>query len=262
MRYRLHLLVALADLAVKRAMQYRLDFLLEGLLSLVVTAVQLVPVLVLFGQREAVAGWSLPAMLVLLGWFMVVRALLEGVISPGLVTAVGGIRTGQFDYVLMRPVGSLFLCSFGDMRPWKLVDLLVGGIVIAIGLHRLGQMLSPTAVLTATVLAAAGLMTLHALYVLSVAGSFALVRIQSLSHLLSSFIDFGRWPIQVFQGAWALIFTFILPLAVITSHPARALLNEAGWTESAISIGVAAFFTLVSHRIWAGAVRTYRSASS
>lgn len=262
MPYRLRLLAALARLAVKRAVQYRLDFVLEGMLSLVTAAVQLVPVLVLFGERSTVAGWSLPAMLVLLGWFMIVRAALEGVIAPGLVTAVSGIRTGQFDYVLMRPAGSLFLCTFGDMRPWKLVDLASGCAVMMFGLHRFGHLPSPAAALTAALLGVAGLLTLHALYVLSVAGSFALVRIQNLSHLLSSFVDFGRWPIQVFPGGWSLLLTFVLPLAIITSFPVQALLGRATWRDGAVSVAVAALFVLVAARAWRGAVRTYRSASS
>ena len=40
------------------AMQYRLDFLVEGGLAVFWMAWSLVPLLVVFGHREGVAGWS------------------------------------------------------------------------------------------------------------------------------------------------------------------------------------------------------------
>ena len=42
------------------AMQYRLEFFLDGLMSIFWTASATVPLLVLFGERSTVAGWTWP----------------------------------------------------------------------------------------------------------------------------------------------------------------------------------------------------------
>ena len=43
------------------AMQYRLDFVLDAIMSIFWTASALVPLLVLYGERTTVAGWTWPA---------------------------------------------------------------------------------------------------------------------------------------------------------------------------------------------------------
>ncbi|HVI23701.1 MAG TPA: ABC transporter permease, partial [Myxococcales bacterium] len=52
--------------SVALALQYRLEFLVEGALSVLRVGVTLVPVLVVFGQRPMVEGWSFPEMLLVL----------------------------------------------------------------------------------------------------------------------------------------------------------------------------------------------------
>ncbi|MDE9571664.1 ABC-2 family transporter protein, partial [Xenorhabdus bovienii] len=79
----------------------------------------------------SVAGWSFEQMLVLMGWYMMLMATVEGLIAPSLSSAISGIRTGLFDYILIRPVDSLFLCSLIDIRLWKLIDFFSGfGLII------------------------------------------------------------------------------------------------------------------------------------
>jgi ABC-2 type transport system permease protein len=258
----LEVLRAMAVLGFKRAGQYRSDFFLEGLSTLLVVAVQLVPVAVLYGEREQVAGWRQGEMLVLLGWFLMMRCVLDGVIAPSLSQTIGGIRTGHFDYVLMKPVDAMFLCSLGHMRPWQSVRGLAGAGLMAAGFSSLGSGPSVAGLAAGVVLSCAALLTLYALFILCVAGSFLVVRVQNLMNVLSALMDFSRWPVQVFEGLWQLFFTVVLPLAVITTFPAMALLDRLSPGQAATSLAVSGVFVTLARRVWLRALRGYRSASS
>ncbi|GGY24552.1 ABC transporter permease [Paludibacterium paludis] len=249
-------------LGLKRSMQYRWDFLIEGSLSLAMAALQLLPLLVLFSERSSVAGWSVNHMLVLMGWYMMVRALVEGVVAPGLAASVAGIRTGQFDYTLIKPVDSLFLCSLAELKPWKIIDFLFGLGLAGYALSRLDVAPSAVDVLLAAVLSVAGVAAAYALFVLAVAASFVLVRIQNLTNVLSSFLDFARWPIQAFDPVWRLVFSVVIPLGVMTSYPVMALLGMLSLPLAAASLAVAALFFAAARLAWSRALRGYRSASS
>ncbi|WP_158218903.1 ABC transporter permease [Roseateles aquatilis] len=258
----LQILRAMAILAFKRAGQYRSDFFLEGASTLLVVAVQLIPVAVLYGEREQVAGWRYGEMLVLLGWFLMMRCVLDGVIAPSLAQTIGGIRTGHFDYVLMKPVDAMFLCSLGHMRPWQAVRGAAGIALMGMGFAALRTSPSLAAVALATVLSGAALLTLYSIFILCVAGSFLVVRVQNLMNVLSALMDFSRWPVQVFEGLWRLVFTFVLPLAVITSFPAMALLDRISPRHTLTSLAVAGVFFALARHVWLRALRGYRSASS
>ena len=68
------------------AMQYRADFILKGVISLVWLGVALIPLVSVFHQRSVVRGWSFPEALVVVGWFSLMKGILEGAISPSLST--------------------------------------------------------------------------------------------------------------------------------------------------------------------------------
>ena len=88
MRRTLAIVRAQLRASVAMALQYRVEFLVEGALAILWMAVALIPVLVVFGTRTAVEGWTFPEMLLVLGWFVALKGILEGAVSPSL-TAPG-----------------------------------------------------------------------------------------------------------------------------------------------------------------------------
>jgi len=249
-------------LSLKRSMQYRWDFLIDGGVSMIMAVLQLVPLWVLFSERGEVAGWSQHQMLVLMGWYMMVRSVVEGVVIPSLAASVAGIRTGMFDYILTRPVDALFLCSVAEIKPWKSLDLLFGLGVAVYALVQLGTMPTPVEAIIAAVLAVAGLAVAYAVFVLAVSATFVLVRIQNLTNVLSAMLDFARWPIQLFGHGWRLVFSVLLPLGVMTTYPVMALLGMLSLPLAAGSLTVAVLFCAAARLSWNRALRQYRSASS
>ncbi|RAW83112.1 hypothetical protein CKY01_21500 [Photorhabdus laumondii subsp. clarkei] len=249
-------------LSIKRSIQYRWDFMIDGLLSLIMAILQLLPLFILFNERGTVAGWSFEQMLVLMGWYMMLYAVVEGLIAPSLAAAVSGIRTGLFDYILMRPVDSLFLCSLVDIRLWKSIDFFFGLGLAIYAFIQLDIQPSFMDIMMTVILSLGGLATAYALFVLAIAASFALVRVQNLTNVLSSLLGFARWPIHLFGMPWRLIFSFLIPIGVMTSSPVMALLGMLTLPLAMGSLGVAIFFFIVARLVWKRALRGYRSASS
>ena len=54
-------------------MQYRSDFVLEGLMSVYWIGWNLLPLLVLYDDRDMVAGWDRTSALVVIAWFVIIR---------------------------------------------------------------------------------------------------------------------------------------------------------------------------------------------
>ena len=51
--------------------------------------------------------------------------------------------------------------------------------------------------------------------------AFYVVKIDNLTNLFNSIFDAARWPVQVFRGVLRWIFTFLIPLALMTTLPRR-----------------------------------------
>src|SRR5512143_770380 len=135
----LRLLAVQFRASLQTSMQYRLDFLVQGAMSFFWMAWAVVPLLVVFGERRTVAGWTLDEALVVMGWFLAMKGVLEGAVNPSLASVVEHIRKGTLDLVLLKPADAQFLVSTAKFAPWHVVDVLAGMGVIAWALLRLGH---------------------------------------------------------------------------------------------------------------------------
>jgi ABC-2 type transport system permease protein len=244
------------------ALQYRVEFLGEGALALFWCLWSLVPLLVLFGHRPAVAGWSFDEALVVMGWFTFMKGILEGAVNPSLTSVVEHIRKGTLDFVLLKPADAQFLVSTAKFEPWRVVDLAGALVIFAVAFHRMGRFPSPAHVLLALILLACAAFTLYSLWILVVSAAFFVVKVDNLSFLFSSIFDAARWPITVFRGAWRVVFTFVVPLALMTTYPALALLGRLDARAVALAAACAALFGGLSRLVWKRSIGHYTSASS
>jgi len=241
-------------------LQYRVDFVLEGLASMLWLGVTLLPLIVVFGDRPEVAGWSFHESLVVIGFFLVLKALLEGAIFPSLVAVVEHIRRGTLDFVLLKPADGQFLVSTTRFVPWRAVEGLGGVALIAWALLVLGRPPTARQLGAAAAILLAGAAVLYALWIAIVALSFFVVKVDNLSHLFSAIFGAARWPIQVYHGIARVVFTFVLPLAVMTTYPAMALLGTLGAPQAVGSLLAAVAALVTSRLLWRSAIRRYTSA--
>jgi len=261
MRY-LRLVGIQLRVSAAQAMQYRANFLIEGAMSIVYIAMTLLPLGVLFGSRTHVAGWDLPSALIVMAYFIGVHAVIEGIVSPSLVDLVERIRNGAFDYVLLKPVDAQFMVSASRYEPWKIIDLMgaIGLAVYAFSLR--GAPPAPADLAAGLLLFGAGVLATYSLWLVCAATAFWVVRLDNLVYLLGSIFDVARWPIQVFRGLWRIVFTFVIPVAVMTTFPAMALLGRGSARLTLATIGGALVMLAVARGVWRFAIRNYTSASS
>jgi ABC-2 type transport system permease protein len=261
LRY-LRLLAVQLRASTALALQYRLEFAGQGTLALLWTGWSLVPLLVVFGQRQGVAGWSFEEALVVIGWFTVMKGVLEGAVNPSLASVVEHIRKGTLDFVLLKPADAQFLVSTARFMPWRVVDVLAGLAIFAVAFGRMGRAPSAGALAAGALLFACASLVLYSLWILVVSAAFHVVKIDNLSYLFSSIFDAARWPVGVFSGVLRFVFTFVIPLALMTSYPALALLGKLDLSLAVQALAGAAAFAGLSRLAWLRSIATYTSASS
>jgi ABC-2 type transport system permease protein len=244
------------------AVQYRLDFVIEGLLAILWMAVALIPVLVVFHARNVIEGWTFPEMLLVLGWFVALKGFLEGAISPSLMNVVEHVRSGTLDFVLLKPVDAQLLVSLAKIEPWRSIDLFGAAAIFLYAFRQLGRWPRPEHVLLAAAMLAAALLVMYSIAILVVSIAFFAVRVDNLLYLFQSIFDVARWPVSIFRGALAIIFTYVLPLALMTTYPALALLGKLTLPTAASALFGTVLFAAFARLVWRVSIRRYTSASS
>lgn len=243
-------------------MQYRADFLIDGLISLFWTVTAVTPLFIIFRGRDTIAGWTYHKALLVTGWFTLLSAILEGGINPSLTGIVDHIRKGTLDFVLLKPADAQFLVSTSRFEPWRATNILTAVALFTYAFAKMHRLPSPTGLLEAVLLLGCATLLLYSLWILTASAAFYVVKVDNLTYLFESFFDAARWPIDVFRGAMRFVFTFLIPLALMTTFPARAMVGELAPTTLLFSLLGAVAFAALARAVWIRSIAHYTSASS
>lgn len=246
----------------KLAKQYRLQWMADALLALAWVLIGIIPLKVAMQHASLVSGWTLGQALIVLGVFTMLKGVIDAAIHPSLLSLVEDVRTGRFDFILLKPVDAQWLTSMKRVQVFKLVDVLYGAGLVVYAVQQERLSVSAANFLLGALTFGCSVLCAYAIWTMAASLAFWFVRVENLTYVLQSFIDFGRWPVDVFQGFWRWLFVWVVPLGIMTTMPARAL---AGSLEPAAAIRsalVAALLLLISRTVWRRALAAYTSAST
>jgi ABC-2 type transport system permease protein len=244
------------------AMQYRSDFFTDAIVESLWVSGAVVPLLVVFETRPNIAGWSMGEALLVTAVFELLQMLIQGVLNPSFGLTVEQIRKGTFDFTLLVPQDSLLLASCSRLLPFQLVHVIGAGILFFVAWHKLPHAPSAPQVALALMFLCASAAMLHSIWTLITSVAFYVVRVDNLTYLFESVFDLARWPRGVFRGALRTIFSTVVPLTLMTSVPAEALLGRLDLRSAASALGIAEGLSPLARWQWNRAVRNYTSASS
>jgi ABC-2 type transport system permease protein len=249
-------------LSLMVALQYRVDFLMDITVEAFWTVAAILPLFVVFRHTTSLAGWSLSDALAVSGVFTLFQGVMESIISPSFALLLEQVKKGAFDFVLIKPVDAQFLASTGKLQPWRALNVLVGLLLVAYSALHAQSPVSAWRVLFFLAMLVLGLLLFYALWLILASAVFVVKRLDNLTYLLVSIFDAGRWPRSAFRGVFRLVFTFVIPIALMTSFPAEALLGRLSVMDALLSVAITCAMLVASRMVWTAALLRYGSASS
>ena len=249
-------------LAVVREMQHRGHFAAMAVSSLMLLGLALVPVWLLYGFTDRIAGWSQAEMVVLVGIYRCVDGLLTTQIAPNMERLGWYITHGELDLVLTRPVSSWFYVTLRWLNPAEAVNILVGLAVVAIGLWQGGIEPSPVGVVASVVLVGCGTVLVSCAWSASVYIVFWLTSVEPVHRLFHDVWQAGKYPVGFFPPVVRAFFTVVVPTAFATTFPAQALTGGVPVWLPLAGVALSAVALLLTRAYWRYALRFYASASS
>jgi ABC-2 type transport system permease protein len=259
---------ALFKLNLQMVLAYRADTWLNALISLMWLGWELLSLSIIFSNTDTLGGWGPGELIVLLGVFRLVNTLMMALIWPATERFNASVRDGSLDYTLLQPANSLFMVSFARIVIWHLWDLLLAAGLIIAGIWMSGASFTVSgsidlaSVLSFTLLVLSGVLVIYSLWVISIALTFWFIKFDNNVTILQAFLDAGRYPATVYPPWLRLIVTFIVPIAVATTVPVRALRGELDAWQVLVFLGIGLAAFLIASQVWRAGVRRYSSASS
>ena len=246
--------------AIAAELEYRINFVLATLTSLGNLTGSLFGLFLFYRTGYTFQGWSWAEALVVLGIFTLLQGFSSTFLAPNLNSIVNLVQQGTLDFVLLKPISSQFWLSGHTISPWGIPDLFFGGMLIFYAGSQLNIQLSDY--LLSAIPLLFGLASLYSLWFMLGATSIWFVKIYNVTEVLRGLLEAGRYPMVAYPTAYRFFFTFVVPVAFLTTVPAEAMLGrvQLGWVVGAGVLAIALLF--ISRAFWGYALRFYTSASS
>ena len=260
MKRYLHILRLFWSTAIAAELEYRLNFVIATLSSLGNLIGSLFGLFLFYRTGYTFQGWNWEEALIILGIFTLLEGISTTFLVPNLNRIVEQVQQGTLDFVLLKPISCQFWLSTRTVSPWGIPDLIFGGVLItyAGGRHDL----EISNYLLSTIPLFFGIMSLYSLWFMLGATSIWFVKIYNVTEVLRGLMEAGRYPMVAYPAAYRFFFTFVVPVAFLTTVPAEAMLGRSQVIWVMGSAILALGLLIASVIFWRFALRFYTSASS
>lgn len=244
-------------------MSFKGNFLLWILVEVLWFGLQLSFVTVIFSQTESVGSWSKWQTVLLVGASNFIQQLYQAFFLTNCTNLSELVRTGRMDFLLLLPVNTRFLVSLRVVDLGAFINALFGLCVMIFAAAKLN--LHPTAGQLAgfSALCVVGVLIHYSLMFILATICFWTVRAQGIVWGYYNLFNIARMPDEAFRGAFKAVFTFGLPVLLVSNVPVRVLADKISSPASWLMLlGIGVIWALLSELFWRASLRHYTSASS
>jgi ABC-2 type transport system permease protein len=249
-------------IAALNEMQYRVNFLLSLLQSLIALGTGLIVLSLVFRRVGELNGWSRPELLVVLGVFTAIGGVVRSVIKPNIAQFIEDVRAGTLDYLLVKPADGQLLVGIRAVQLWQSIDVLVGAILVGVGLRQLpgGISISVAGLFLATLLL--GVAMVYSLLMALGISAFWFVQSTQILEFFDGVWQAGRWPVSIYPRWLRIGLTLVVPVAFSVTVPAEVLTSRATGTTLAGMLGLSVALFGLTRWYWRFGLRHYTGASA
>lgn len=248
---------------LKFMMQSKVNFFV-GLAGFLTTQVSgIVFLYLVFQQIPSLNGWSYYEILFIYGFAQLPRGIDHIFTDYIWMIGMRVVIRGEFDRYLLRPVNPLFQVIAERFQPDGFGEIVVGIVITAITIGKLGITLTFLKVLLFIVLIIAGAVIYTSIKLFFASLAFWIKNSMPIMNLVYMTSDFSKYPIEIYSKFVRIIITIIIPFAFTAFIPASYFTGKTSLLFALFgTVGAAIISFAVAYSVWLRGIKNYESAGN
>lgn len=248
---------------VVREMEYRTNLVISFLTVFIAYLTSALTYSVIFYNTDKIGNWTFYEVNFLVGTAAIVDGFFMSFLYFGLIQIPDMVRLGDLDFILLKPLNSMFMVSFRKFDLGTFFSVIVGIGANIVSLVNMKVSFQWWEVIIFYLMIFNGVIILYALFFISKCMSFYITKVDALDNLIWAIYEFGRrTPESVYKNFVRFLFIYLCPVLVVVNFPTGFILHKFGWGELGISYIITIVLLFISALIWKVSLRRYSSASS
>jgi ABC-2 type transport system permease protein len=249
--------------SVTREMNFKTNFLLWIFVEILWFGLQLSFIGVLYLHTDNIGSWTKWQVVFLIGASHFIQQIFQAFFLINCANLSELVRTGKLDFLVLLPANTRFIVSLRQVDLGAFVNAASAVAVMAYAARQLHLAPSIGQVLGFLILCGAGIVVHYSLMFLLATISFWTVRAQGIVWGYYNLFQIARMPDEAFRGVFKVVFTFAVPMLLVSNVPVRLLVNKVSDPGPILLLmGMSVVCFVVSEWGWRRSLGRYTSASS
>lgn len=242
-------------------LEYRANFFTRILTDIFWYIAQIATFEVLYKHTDKIGDWNAQQMRVFLGLLFVIDGFYMIIIHENLENMSEKVRKGDLDLLLAKPINSQFMITLQKANTAIIGNLLLGTGWLLYSLAGLDHF-NYLRLLWLLMLIPCSLAVIYSMRFIFSATAVIFTRSENLQFLWWQVYRLGMRPDSMYPPFLKWIILSVIPVGVIVSIPARALLNPPNYFYLFWPVILMPILLYATNRFWNFALKYYSSASS
>lgn len=257
MRKSLKLFFLYSSYSLKTIFQARMGVILFTLGKIIRFLFLLFLIYIVFSKTKLVKGYSLNQMIIFYLTFNIIDSTAQ-LLFREVYRFRPQVVSGSFDLTLLKPHHPFLRVLVGGVDFLDLILLLPYILLTIFFINSLPsfQLLSSIFYL---LLIINSLLIATSFHIMVLALAILTTEVDHTIMIYRDMTGLGRFPIEIYKEPLRGIFTFIIPVGVMMTFPARALFNLLSWQFILLAFVISSVMLVGSLKLWDLALKKYQS---
>jgi len=239
-------------------MQYRVDFLVGFLVSIIIAFIQPAIQILFFKGVNGFQGWNVNQIIVFQGVMVFWIGLKDTLFGKVRSDVQSMIRDGSFDRLLNKPYSALVLIFSGGFNFLGIGTLGAGIVILVYSIDINNLRINNLELIIFAIFMIFGLILYISMLIVYCAILIHLVSMNRLEEIMDKFLRFSEYPLNIYPAVTQWLLTIFIPLSLWVYYPAQILLHRFD-KLSLIGIIMSILLFFISIKIFNISLKKYAS---
>ena len=240
---------------------YRANFINSVLSSMAWGIFNFIWIGLLTSKSSHVFGWRTDELVIITIGYVLLTGIFYSLFTRNFENLSRIIDRGELDSILLKPMDSQFQVSMMRISFSSLIRTVMGGGLLIWWIATHHYPVAFIEVFGFVALMGVGVVMMYSIWFIFLTVLIWYPNLGNMVELLYTINGFARYPIEMLKNTRLVALLIFVPMALIVSTPAKALLEKNAWGDIALLCGISALLFVLSRVGWKYALKSYTSAS-
>lgn len=241
-------------------MEYKMNFITSFFLINLWLLITVIFYKSMYSHVNFIGNWTENQALFFVATFNVVDGIFFLLFFRGMLGLQNSVNTGQYDYILTKPISSIFLTCFNQFDISRIINIFFSLVLLIYTLG--GVEFNIIQLIFYIVMVANGVIIYGSIFLIINTLSFYFTNVFNIISIFFDILEIGRLPSTIAIGAIRGFFMFVLPILFIAGIPCEYLYSQNDFKLVFISTAVMFVFAIIAILFFKLSVKKYSGASA